>query len=415
MELFADNHYAVTDATTLIASARVDLRARHANGAYAGPVIEGTSGYPVDFANNEDADSFVIWGVGAGYRSPEGWRVFLDGRNLGDRTYAANTGVVDSADANSAVYNPGAPRSVYRVHRSNDLRIAADGERLLVVWQTTGGGFAGSGPMVMARSDDGGAHWEPAATPVQGDDTESHGFFALSRAPDGRFHLAWLDSRAGQQGVHHAFTNDTGRSWSAVSTAQPATCECCWNSLAHLDGEAVLLYRDIDPRDMAVASTANGAHGCSGRERVGRFDWDVDGCPHVGGGLAVSTDNALHALVWTGADNHMGVHHLKRHDQGAWSEPERLGHPSARAVDLVATADGGLLAAWDHGSADRTVHVARYQDGRWGTPRALGESKRRPGFPLLTATAEAAQVFWTERGEDGNRTWRFTSIPLIAE
>ncbi|SEO88974.1 TonB-dependent receptor family protein [Aquisalimonas asiatica] len=93
--------------------ARLDVRARHASGAYAGPVVEAASSYPVDFANNEDADSFVIWGLRAGYRSPEGWRVFVDGRNLGDRTYAANTGIVDSADATSTVYNPGAPRSVY--------------------------------------------------------------------------------------------------------------------------------------------------------------------------------------------------------------------------------------------------------------------------------------------------------------
>ncbi|WP_018649401.1 MULTISPECIES: TonB-dependent receptor family protein [Thioalkalivibrio] len=93
--------------------ARLDLRARHASGAYAGPVIEAASGYPVDFANSEDADSFVIWGIRAGYRSPNGWRVFVEGRNLGNRIYAANTNIVDSAEPNSAVYNPGAPRSIY--------------------------------------------------------------------------------------------------------------------------------------------------------------------------------------------------------------------------------------------------------------------------------------------------------------
>lgn len=93
--------------------ARLDLRARHAGGAYAGPVIEAASSYPVDFDNNEVADSFVIWGFRAGYRSPAGWQVFLEGRNLGDRTYAANTSIVDSANPTSAVYNPGAPRSIY--------------------------------------------------------------------------------------------------------------------------------------------------------------------------------------------------------------------------------------------------------------------------------------------------------------
>ncbi|SEO88960.1 exo-alpha-sialidase [Aquisalimonas asiatica] len=298
-----------------------------------------------------------------------------------------------------------------RVHRSNDLRIAADGDRLLVVWQTVGDGFADSGPMVMARSDDGGAHWQPAATPVADDDTDSHGFFALSRAPDSAFHLAWLDSRDGQQGVHHARSDDGGRSWSAVTTANSATCQCCWNSLAHPGDETVLMYRGLDPRDMAVASMGNGDDDWSASEPVGRFDWFVDACPHVGGGLATDDNGALHALVWTGAEAHSGVHHLRRGSGGAWSEPEQLGRTAARAADLVATTDGGLLAAWDHGSADHGIGVAHYQDGAWSNPATLGGDARRPGFPLVTATDDTAQVFWTERREDGTRTWRATRLP----
>lgn len=297
-----------------------------------------------------------------------------------------------------------------RVHRSNDLRIAADGDRLLVVWQTAGEGFAGSGPMVLARSDDGGAHWQPAATPVADDGTDSHGFFALSRAPDSSFHLAWLDSRDGQQGVHHANSDDSGRSWSAVTTAQDATCECCWNSLAHVDGDTALLYRSAGPRDMAMATTAKGDDAWSDSDTVGRFDWHVDACPHVGGSLAVDTHDTLHALVWTGAEEHTGLHHLSRDNGTGWSEPEQLGHPSARAVDMTALPEGGLIAAWDHGSADRPIAAARYRDGEWESSRALGAQERRPGFPLVTAVGDAAQVFWTERREDGTRTWRVTRL-----
>lgn len=280
-----------------------------------------------------------------------------------------------------------------------------------MVWQTSGDGFAGSGPMVMARSNDGGKQWEPTTTPVKGDGTGSHGFFALSRAPNNVFHIAWLDSRDGQQGVHHATSIDGGQSWSDVTTPRDTTCQCCWNSLAHAGDETMVLYRGIEPRDMAVAVTGAGDAGWRGHSRVGQFDWYVDGCPHVGGGLATDNDGLLHALVWTGDDNHTGLYHLHRNHRGEWSTPERLGRPSARAADLTATPNSGLLAAWDHGTADHSIGVARYHNGTWSTTFTLGRNAHRPRFPLVTAAGDAIQVFWTEDREDGTRTWRITRLP----
>lgn len=298
-----------------------------------------------------------------------------------------------------------------RVHRSNDLRIAAKGNSLLVVWQTSGDGFAGSGPMVMARSDDRGKSWRPTATPVEGDGTGSHGFFALSRAPNDAFHIAWLDSRKGQQGVHHAASIDGGQSWSDVTTPQDTTCECCWNSLAHAGDETVVLYRGAEPRDMAVATSDTGSTGWHGHSRVGQFDWYVDGCPHVGGGLATDNEGMLHAVVWTGDDSHGGLYHLHRSYRSEWSAPERLGRPAARAADLTAIPGGGLLAAWDHGTMNDGIGVARYHNGTWGSTITLGRNAQRPRFPWVTAAGDTTQVFWTEDREDGTRTWRITRLP----
>ncbi len=93
--------------------ARLELRYQDAGGLYAGPVLEVAGGHAVDFANTERVDRYVLWGARAGYRSPDGWRVFLDGRNLADRRHAASTAVVADARDDGRVYNPGAPRSVY--------------------------------------------------------------------------------------------------------------------------------------------------------------------------------------------------------------------------------------------------------------------------------------------------------------
>ncbi|MCC5812767.1 MAG: TonB-dependent receptor [Ectothiorhodospiraceae bacterium] len=93
--------------------ARLELRYQDASGVYLGPVLEAGGSYAVDFANTERADRYLVWGARAGYRSPDGWRVFLDGRNLTDRRYIASTAVVADARDDNRVYNPGAPRSVY--------------------------------------------------------------------------------------------------------------------------------------------------------------------------------------------------------------------------------------------------------------------------------------------------------------
>ncbi len=92
---------------------RVDIRYRHARGFNIGPVIEAVSRTAVDFANSQYAPGHVLFGMRAGYHSPDGWRLFLDGRNLGDRRHVASTAIVARADPDSRVFNPGAPRSVF--------------------------------------------------------------------------------------------------------------------------------------------------------------------------------------------------------------------------------------------------------------------------------------------------------------
>src|SRR3712207_7239577 len=55
---------------------------------------------------------------------------------------------------------------------------------------------------------------------------------------------------------------------------------------------SLLLYRDKNPRDMALVASADAGATWGEPVRVGRFDWDFDGCPHVGGGLATAQTGA---------------------------------------------------------------------------------------------------------------------------
>ncbi len=94
---------------------RAELVYQHPCGFYIGPNIEcSISKYPIDFANSFYADPYVIFGMRTGYRSQKGFSIFLEGRNLGDKEYAATTGVIaDALGADSAQFYPGNGISFY--------------------------------------------------------------------------------------------------------------------------------------------------------------------------------------------------------------------------------------------------------------------------------------------------------------
>ncbi len=296
-----------------------------------------------------------------------------------------------------------------RVHRSNDIRIAVHDDRIRVIWQTRGDGFADSGPMVLAASDDGGRSWAAAPAPATIEDSPAHGFFALHADSEGSFHLAWLDMRDGRQGLRYA-RQDGSDNWGPTHTLDAATCECCWNTLITAGDEVRLLYRALDPRDMAMSASSDGGRSWQKRGAVGGFDWRVDACPHVGGDLAVRSVGMpqLHAVVWTGHEDHEGIYalHTPLEDGAAWSGPRRLGDRGAGNPALTGTHDNKLLAAWDDGGE---IHLARHVDDQW-RESVLAGSGAAASHPLLTATSHGQQVFWTERGEDGQRLWRMALL-----
>jgi Neuraminidase (sialidase) len=206
----------------------------------------------------------------------------------------------------------------------------------------------------------------------------------------GTFHLVWLDSRTGRQGLRYAQSNDAGQSWSANKSLADPTCECCWNRLvASRDGELAVLYRQHSPRDMALIRSHDNGVTWDLPETIGVFGWKFDGCPHVGGGLALTESNAAHAVVWTGREGDVGLYHL------AGKQQSRLGDKNARASDLAASADGTLLATWESAGA---IMAARSEDAgkTWLPARRLSAETSRAEMPRVVAVTDGFRVFWTE-------------------
>jgi iron complex outermembrane receptor protein len=94
---------------------RAELMYEHPSGIYAGPNLEWSmQKYNVDFAETLYADPYALVGFRVGWRTPRGFSVFLEGKNLGDKKYAATTNVIaDARGMDSQQFFPGDGRSFY--------------------------------------------------------------------------------------------------------------------------------------------------------------------------------------------------------------------------------------------------------------------------------------------------------------
>jgi hypothetical protein len=311
---------------------------------------------------------------------------------------------------------PIAAAGVAPLTRGSDAQVAARGDRIVVLYQTKGSAKWGGGPMATALSADGGKTWKVGPNPADDDSSDGHSFMDLAVDGLGAFHAVWLDSRDGAQGLRAARSTDDGRTWQRNQTVDARTCECCWNTLLPSeDGEMLALYRDKDPRDMALAH-ARQDRSWERVGAVGSFGWAFEGCPHAGGGLARSSGGAkgtLHAVVWTGRKDEVGVHWLASGDDGrTWGRP-RLLDTTGRHCDVAATGSA-VAAVWDgarDGAPEIRVALSPDSGDEWKAARRVGSPAASASHPRVLATKAGFLVVWTETSGDGGTAWRSALFP----
>ena len=94
---------------------RGELVYRAPHGLYFGLNVEWSpQPYPVDMANTFFADPYTVWGAKVGQKIGGHWAWFLEGRNLGNVTYASTTGVTrNQGGLDGAQFLPGDGRAYY--------------------------------------------------------------------------------------------------------------------------------------------------------------------------------------------------------------------------------------------------------------------------------------------------------------
>lgn len=292
----------------------------------------------------------------------------------------------------------------------NEIQIAALGDTLMAVLQVTGE-IPGMGPLETLYSMDGGRNWTLGANPTGAGSETDQSHPDLVADVDGRFHLVWLDDRDenGYQGVRYARTSDAGQSWELAQTIDKSSCSCCWNRLLIGPEQQVnVLYRDMEPRDMALAQSNDGGQSWVRLSTVGNFNWVFDGCPHNGGGLAWA-GNSLQALVWTGLEDKAGLYHLISDDNGkTWALPQAMGGEALAFHSDIAAIDQHLLAIWDARGAEGSVVMISesFDYGKhWSAARQLSTAGSSAQFPRVFATSKGWLALWVEQKSRASKQW----------
>ena len=303
--------------------------------------------------------------------------------------------------------------------RGLDPQIAAKDEHLFVVWTTPGEGNHGVGPFGTARSDDGGKTWQKGSNPADDDSKKGHAFIEALADQSGVFHVVWLETRA-TRGLFSASSKDFGKTWAATTTVDKLTCECCWNKMISLrPGETHLLYRDKDPRDMAIALTTDSGATWERLSTVGDFKWPINACPFTGGGLAVTgtgPSERLHSTVFSGMRDFRGVSYLSSADNGrTWTPPAAVGEGKGQHSDLASRGKDLVIVYDMTDTADGFIVGMKHssdEGATWSPFLRLSPGGVKADFPRVLAVGGGFVAFWTEKGKDGMVAWRMKRLDI---
>ena len=299
--------------------------------------------------------------------------------------------------------------------RGNDVQLAGEGHhRIAVVQQQED--IPGNGPLHVYTSEDQGRHWKHQGLPVKKDETRNQGYADIVYS-NGAYLLAWLDDReenGNTQGLRTAVSLDQGKSWQAETTVDDATCTCCWTRMvADAEGGGWLLYRDHQPQDMALAYRDPVTGSWSRKGPAGSYQWDFNGCPHTGGGLAIAGQN-IHAMVWTGKKENAGLHYLASTDKGEHWTTDKILDPNGKDGDLAVDETGQIvLAAWIQRVNNRnrvTIAISRDGGAHWSDSSVVGTDSLNADHPEVIYASGQFIVLWTER--DGDKEKKLSGLQV---
>lgn len=364
-------------------------------------------------ANDHRHDMQARWTAQAAKRDPLGVSVALDERGTLwlARVSDGHLRVSRSRDhgktfIDEVIVNP-EPENI-RAEGQSRPRIAAHNGTILVVWpQALEKVF--SGHVRMSRSTDNGRHFSaPHTINDDGNDDASHAFVTLAMDDRNNVAVAWLDGRhraaarasgedyAGSS-LYYILSTNGGETFSSNLKLADHTCECCRIGLTTgPDGNAVALWRHLfegGVRDFAIGTLAPGAT----VRRASVDNWQIDGCPHHGGDIAIDSKGNAHVVWFTGSPQAPGLFY-RRVDGTQMTAPMAFGDPEAQAGNATVFANRKKVdVVWREfdGTQYRLLAMhSRDRGMRWSTAREIARTASAADLPLFVANAKTPIIAW---------------------
>lgn len=273
----------------------------------------------------------------------------------------------------------------------------------------------------LARSEDGGAHWQRMGLLHDDRSETEHGFVSFAASAEGGVEVAWLDGRATASGglMQMRAARLEGAEVVRRRLVASSSCDCCATAMAMAAGGPVVAFRDRtaeEIRDIAVVRRTGA--GWQPPVIVHQDGWKIAGCPV--NGPAIAADGARVMVAWFTAAGDQARVQVSFSDDGGGSFAPPILLDGARPIGRVGAAligDHGYVTWLARSSAATRAQLRLARIGADGTLEAvdtiaLTSPARAAGVARLVADHGRLLVAWVEASEPS--ALHVTAIALAA-
>ncbi|WOH39109.1 exo-alpha-sialidase [Thalassotalea fonticola] len=269
-------------------------------------------------------------------------------------------------------------------------------------------------------SSDYGEHFSTVLTVNNDNLLTGHSFNELHVSANGEVSIVWLDGRLAYELRKQGKTANgsalfigqanPSKNKTEFSNQQLAngTCVCCRIALdANPNGDLAIFWRHIfgdNIREFALLTL--GGQQKPALTQISHDHWQINGCPHQGGGLSIDKNNRYHMVWFNQGDKGKGIFYASSIDAGkSLTTPLHIGELSGQAshphviqnqnkVDIVWTQFNGIEhQLWLQSSTD---------NGKTFAPaKQLAQSKFGADRPFLIKHGNINYVSW-QRPKQGH-------------
>ena len=179
-----------------------------------------------------------------------------------------------------------------------------------------------------------------------------HSFNEMLVSDNGDVSIVWLDGRVAHQRRKQG--KSTNGSALFMAQANPrknsaqftnsllanGTCVCCRIAMDYnQEGELAVLWRHIygdNIREFALLTVNKTSLNQTGEAEIIQIShdhWQINGCPHQGGGISIDESNRYHLVWFNLGDQGKGIFYARSNNQGkTLSKPLSIGNINAQAA-----------------------------------------------------------------------------------